>query len=62
VVSVTRISYRLYSELPAPISLRPFETKIWVSEVDSEQFLRKKIFFCDSACEVPLPVECSIHQ
>ena len=28
VVSVTRISYRLYSELPAPISLRPCETKI----------------------------------
>jgi len=28
VVSVTQISYRLYPELPAPISLCPCETKI----------------------------------
>ena len=28
VVSVTHISYRLHSELPAPISLCPCETKI----------------------------------
>ena len=30
VVSVTQISYRLYPELPATISLGPCETKIWL--------------------------------
>ena len=44
VVSVTHISYRLYPELSAPISVCPCETKISLWEMDFEQFLRKKIF------------------
>jgi hypothetical protein len=30
VVNVTHISYRLYPELPDPISVCPCETKIWL--------------------------------
>ena len=30
VVSVTQISYRLYNELPAHVSLCPCETKFWL--------------------------------
>jgi hypothetical protein len=40
-VSVTHISYMLYPELPAQISVCPHETKIWLDRMDFGQFLRK---------------------
>jgi len=44
VMSVKHVSYRLYPELPSPISVCPCETKICVLEMDFERFLRKEIF------------------
>ena len=44
VVSVTDISYRLYPELPVPISMCPCETKLSLWGLDFEQFLREDIF------------------
>jgi hypothetical protein len=62
VLSVTHISYRLYPELPAPISVCPCETEIWLGN-GFWAVLRKEIFtLVLTACEVPLAVECFIHQ
>jgi hypothetical protein len=44
VLNVTGISYRLYPELPDPISVCPCETKISLEGMDFEQFLREEMF------------------
>jgi hypothetical protein len=51
------ISYRLYPEFSAPLSVYTWETKIWLSRMDFEQFLRKETFIlCHTASEVPLEI------
>jgi hypothetical protein len=44
VLSVTHISYRPYPELPACISVCPFETNTLPYGMDLEQFIRTDIF------------------
>jgi hypothetical protein len=44
VLSVTHISYRLYPELPACISVCPFETNTLPYGMDLEQYIRTDIF------------------
>jgi hypothetical protein len=59
VMSVVHICYRLYPELPAPISACPCETKIWLG--NGWAVLRKETFILWlTACEVPLAMECFI--
>jgi hypothetical protein len=51
------ISYTLYPELPAPLSVCTCETKICLWRMDFEQFLRKeKFIMCHTASEVPLEI------
>ena len=62
VVSVTHISYRLLLDLPAPVSVRPCVTNIWLGN-GFWAVLRKEAFILwFTACAVPLAVECFIHK
>ena len=61
VVTVRYISYRLYPGLPLYQSV-PVNKILTPREWILSSFVEKIVLFCDTACEVPLAIECFIHQ